>query len=140
MPDLVNPFLKEGNIDIKRRSDYMFDPEPKAHLVINKLYPILSLLSVHGIRLFVWLVCHLRRQQDFKKMDFDTVSKDYPHFCRTTYYKALQELIDNGIIAKRTKGTYWINALLLFHGNRVKYAFDNGIVNLKDKEDEDVSI
>jgi hypothetical protein len=40
---------------------------------------------------------------------------------RTTYYKYLQDLVDNAIIVKHKVNSYWVNPALIFNGNRIEY-------------------
>jgi hypothetical protein len=40
---------------------------------------------------------------------------------RSTYYKYLQEIVDNAIVIKSKSSSYWINPTLVFNGNRIDY-------------------
>jgi Firmicute plasmid replication protein (RepL) len=77
-------------------------------------------LTSPALRLFVYIAYTLPENSDIIHLPYKKVAK-HLGLSLPTYYKAVNELAENQIIAKQKKEYYWINPVHLFNGNKINF-------------------
>lgn len=142
---LKNPFLSSFSIKVKRkktirRSIGDTDDETAVilgeHITYNdveidefaKLYHVagssglLKLLSPMGSTLLLFILFNLKQDDDWIRLrQVDLIHE--LDVSDSSIQKGIKNLMDNGVIAKRSiQSEYWVNPQLIFAGNRKSYA------------------
>ena len=114
-----------NSVNATFHSQIEFEKDPFLKLYNNELnFSIISNLSDTATKLFVYICYNIQKDSDMIELKSSVVMEYAKIKSSTTYYKYLQELIDNAIIARRSNSDYWINPLIFFNGNRVEYYKD----------------
>lgn len=77
-------------------------------------------LKSAGRDLLLYIMYNLKKDEDTIILKPEMVCKKMT-CVRTTYYKAISQLTDVGVICKKHTTEYWINPFYLFKGNRIDY-------------------
>jgi len=72
-------------------------------------------------KLFLYIAYTLEKNSDVIYINAEKAMEFVGIKSPTTYYKYVQELIDNAIITRKSNSEYWINPLFLFNGNRIEF-------------------
>lgn len=139
---MANPFLKVVNLTIYKRkvTEYLVSKGDVNKVVSEmsqtqewekdkyiKVYvddPIINLykeLTPASCKLVLYVQLNLLYNTDQIELNTEDCMRFLGVESRTTYYKYLQELVDNAILSKCKGSNYWINPLLIFNGNRIEY-------------------
>lgn len=89
---------------------------------------IIKNLNVPALRLFVYIIINIGIKKDYVFLQRKTCLEfaGYNEKSKKSYYSALQELIDLGVIAESTvDNKYWVNPNVLFNGSRVDLFKEN---------------
>jgi phage shock protein PspC (stress-responsive transcriptional regulator) len=79
-------------------------------------------LSKTAQRVFKVVLAVCGKDTDSIFLNFMIVSKEDPSFPESTFYRGLQELLENEFLAySDIPNKFWINPHLFFNGNRVKF-------------------
>ena len=139
-----NPFLQSIKLTVYMKQNRLSvfdtkgnDPNSvKAHFVSQqefekdpfvKLYNDKSFVNIFGqisdtaSKMFLYIAYNLPPNKDIIALNQESVMKFVGIKSVTTYYKYVQELMDNAVINRRSNSEYWVNPLFLFNGNRVDY-------------------
>lgn len=139
---MKNPFLQSARLKV-------FVTESKMHIIdtkdvstvkatmntqqefekdpFTKLYNDRTFLNVFkqtsdtASKIFLYIAYNLKKETDIIALNAETVMEFVGIKSVTTYYKYIQELIDNAIITRKSNAEYWVNPFFLFNGNRVEY-------------------
>lgn len=93
----------------------------KVHIdlrILEKLYN----KSTHSctVSLFLYITSKLYNKKEQVKLELTKISNE-TGYSISTIRKALKELIDLKVIARRKNEDYWINPILIFKGDRIAY-------------------
>lgn len=85
--------------------------------------PLLMQLSSPGLRVFVWILSHIKPKQDHIILIPNKVSKEIGYAVNKPVHDGINDLLRRGVIARKYTGTrnapgYWINPTIFFNGNR----------------------
>lgn len=69
----------------------------------------------------MYISYNVAKETDIIKLDPVSVMSFVGIKSDTTYYKYIQELIDNAVIARKNNREYWINPVFIFNGDRLKF-------------------
>jgi hypothetical protein len=95
----------------------------------TKVYNDSSIINLYkeltptACKLVIFIQLNLPKNIDIIDLR-SNVCMEFLGVSKATYYKSLQELIDNAIVTKYKTNTYWINPVLIFNGDRIKYYKD----------------
>lgn len=141
---MINPFLANSEFNLKvvdvyhRRyktiKEYSIVEETTKNIVEKQefinLYKIgncdvytsflFNVLNSQGRDLFLYILANIGRGKDQIKLDYSLLQVKM-NISKNTYYKAVNNLKDNSVIASYRKGIYWINPYFFFRGDRIKY-------------------
>lgn len=81
---------------------------------------LLKLLSPAGCRLYLYVQMKLKEDEDFLNLKREKVAKELD-VSLPTVSLALANLMEHGVLAKKSQSEYWINPYILFKGNRLEY-------------------
>lgn len=99
-----------------------FEKDPFTKLYNDK--PFLNVFkqtSDTASKVFLYIAYNLKRDTDVIELNAESVMEFVGIKSTTTYYKYIQELIDNAVITRKSNSEYWVNPLFLFNGNRIDY-------------------
>lgn len=85
---------------------------------------IISNLTPNGCKLFMYLLLKINKGMDTIILDASVVAPAID-LSQSRYYAALTDVIDMGILCKKSVKTYWINPVLFFNGDRKTYVLEN---------------
>lgn len=109
------------SVDEVKRT-YLAEQRRKSSIYQNPYrVELINALTPSGIKLYLWLVMHLERDNDTIEMNHAKVGKALKFSSTRTFYNAVNNLIDLEIIAKKAANEYWINPHYAFNGDRIKY-------------------
>lgn len=77
-------------------------------------------LKSNGRDLLLYIMYNIKKNEDSILLKPDKVCEKMK-ISKPTYYTAIQQLCDIGVICKRHTVEYWINPLYIFKGNRIDY-------------------
>lgn len=135
----INPFILNARITIRVKDKMPPDgpPSPRFyekdrntrfyHAEMMKYFPS---LSSAGANLLMWISCNLQWGKDVIKLDRQAFMDWTKSKSLQTFYNAKKELLDASFIAQYQGSEYWINPMRIFCGDRLKYAWDNEIVEV----------
>ena len=133
-PKPTNPFLSESHVKVRLNegggSPFFYEQDSKVSIYPEVIRAILPLLNAYGLILFMHLITKVRWNQDWLRLDQATFAAETGRTSKDFFYKAIDNLMEAGVLADRKKGTYWLNPWIIFRGNRIKYAQENKIINL----------
>lgn len=139
---MKNPFLQSIKLKVIIKSDKMqvIDTKDVASIhgtftmdhkfeadTFTKLYNDKPFLNVFRItsdtacKIFMYIAYNLNRNTDIIKISTEEVMIFVGIKSLATYYKYIQEMIDNAIIARKSNSEYWVNPLFLFNGDRIAF-------------------
>jgi len=99
-----------------------FEKDPFIKIYNDKLFfNVFQRTSDTASKIFLYIVYTLQKDTDLVYLNAQEVMNFVGIKSVTTYYKYIQELMDNAIITRRSNSEYWINPLFLFNGNRIEY-------------------
>jgi predicted transcriptional regulator len=76
-----------------------------------------------GRDLLLYVIYNIKEKQDWIDLKVDKIRSEMG-ISRATYYSAISQLIDVGIICKKIKSEYWVNPIYIFKGNRLEFYKD----------------
>jgi hypothetical protein len=92
---------------------------PRVTLYTEGLLNMFLGLSPAGKDMLMYILVHLRYDQDYLELDEEKYMSD-TEAGRATFYRAKVELTNRVIIPRLSrKGTYWINPMYMFRGQRM---------------------
>lgn len=77
-------------------------------------------LKSSGRDLLLYIIYNIQKDDDTINLSADKLYKEMS-ISKSTYYTAISQLIDVGIICKKNNSTYWVNPFYIFKGNRIDY-------------------
>lgn len=145
---IKNPFLQSARLRyfIKQDQKTVFDThgsEPtsvKGHFITQqefekdpfiKLYNDKSFFNVFkqtsdtASKIFLYIAYTIPKDKDSMILIPEDVMGFVGIKSVTTYYKYIQELMDNAVIARRSNSEYWVNPHFIFNGNRIAFYKEN---------------
>lgn len=87
----------------------------------SKIKNIYKDLNPISCKIVLYIQLNLKKKTDYIELNTDKVMDFTKIESKTTYYKYIQELIDNAVIAKYKNSVYWINPELIFNGDRISF-------------------
>lgn len=102
---------------------------------VSRQIGLIKELSAPGCRMLLYVQAKLKSGCDYINLKRDKVATDLEASESSIGY-GIQNLIDCGVLCKKSQSEYWINPLILFNGNRKQYFLDNApdhIHYIKDK-------
>ena len=112
------------NVSIKGSFSFtkQFEVDHYIKLYTNgNLSNVFSQISDTACKLFLYISYNVAKETDIIKLDPVSVMSFVGIKSDTTYYKYIQELIDNAVIARKNNREYWINPVFIFNGDRLKF-------------------
>lgn len=109
--------------DVKTEiSSFLMEAQEKTSVyrysyVINTLF---KCLNSSGRDLLLYIIYKLPKDQDWIVLKYDKVLTEMG-ISRGTLSRAIQNLVDNAYIIKKSQSEYWINPTLLYKGSRLSY-------------------
>lgn len=73
-----------------------------------------------GRDILLYIIYNVKENEDVINLKHDRLAKKV-NLSRPTLIKGIQQLIDVGVICKKSQSEYWINPLYVFKGNRINY-------------------
>lgn len=144
MPEPRNPFLASLRIEFvpaKKRSVFFGKNETGKETVdwfyreraektnvykTPEFYHTVPTLDGKALKLFLYITFNLGWGKDRIELDKYRICA-WAQFSQASYYTALGELIDTGVVCKYKGIVFWINPAYLFKGDRFKYASENNV-------------
>lgn len=114
--DGINKFVSKTIEDI----EWEKDPFIKVYTQ-TKIRNIYKLLNPISCKIVLYIQLNLKKKTDYIELNTESVMEFTNIDSKTTYYKYIQELIENAVIAKYKNGMYWINPELIFNGDRIEF-------------------
>ena len=96
-------------------------------------------LSVAGCRMLLYIQMKLKSEHDYIELKRTTVAKDLG-ISENSASLGIYNLVDNGVLAKKSQSEWWINPFILFNGNRLKYVKENNPKAIKAVDDYNPTI
>lgn len=87
--------------------------QPSLDFLFKRLKPA-------GRDLFLYISMTLRKNKDYIELSRSKVCEDMGT-SRVTFFNAVKQLTEEGIICKKTVTEHWINPMFIFHGDRIGY-------------------
>lgn len=111
-----------SNVRAIMNTQQEFEKDPFTKLYNEKSFMnVFKQTSDTASKIFLYIAYNLKKDSDIISLNADTVMEFVGIKSTTTYYKYIQELIDNAVITRKSNSEYWVNPLFLFNGNRVDY-------------------
>lgn len=99
-----------------------FEKDPFTKIYNEKAFMnVFKQTSDTASKIFLYIAYNLKQETDVILLNAESVMEFVGIKSTTTYYKYIQELIDNAVITRKSNSEYWVNPLFLFNGNRVEY-------------------
>lgn len=115
---------EQGINTVGFKSEMKIEWEKDAHINLYKSPQIINLhklLTPLGGKLFLYVSLHLPKNSELITFDYSKALEFLGIKSVNTLYKAIQELVEYGIINKKKTTTFWINPNVIFNGNRLDY-------------------
>lgn len=87
--------------------------QPSLDFLFHKLKPA-------GRDLFLYITLKLKKNKDYIDLQRAVVCEEMGT-SRVTFFNAVKQLTEEGIICKKTVTEHWINPMFIFHGDRIGY-------------------
>jgi hypothetical protein len=99
-----------------------FEDDPFTKVYNSKQFNnVFKMTTDTACKMFIFIVYNLPKNQDLIILDSTEVMEFVGIKSLATYYKYIQELIDNAVIARKTHSEYWVNPFFIFNGNRLSF-------------------
>jgi hypothetical protein len=89
-------------------------------------YELLPTLQPKSHLLILYIIMNLGWGMDRMELNREKICT-WGGFSAASYYTALGELIDCGVVCKYKNSVFWINPAYFFKGDRFKYASENNV-------------
>ena len=118
----ITEFEGSGNvISNMLNSLFLYEQTPKVSLYkIGYIRNLMLSLQPQSVRLFLYIAYTLKKDEDVIHLPLKKVKKTLG-VSNPTYYRAISELSDCQILAKKSREYYWINPVFLFYGNKIAF-------------------
>lgn len=101
----------------------------------DSCFELIKKLDSNGKTMFLYIQQVLKKNSDVIELSPDDYKKFANVTSSKTFYNAVDQLVDNSIIAKLKTHKYWVNPFVVFNGDRIEKYPDNveivAKVNLK---------
>lgn len=81
---------------------------------------LLKEMNAIGCRMYLYVQAKLKPEYDYIYLKREKVMKDL-ELSHTSVGSGIQNLVDVGILCKKSQSEYWINPVVLFNGDRKQY-------------------
>jgi hypothetical protein len=143
MPEPKNPFISSLRIEFvvgkatsyyrgkfdtgKETTDFFYRERVEKTCVYKtpEFYNLIPTLKSSSKDLLLFIVVNLGWGKDLIRLDRDRF-REWTGGSVQTFYNAVGELVDCGVITRYKGADYWINPMYFFKGNRLNYARENG--------------
>lgn len=115
---------KEGAAGAPKRmftDSYLLEKQTKVSVYQHPSMTLLfKQLRPAGRDLFLYISMTLKKNKDYIELSRSKVCEDMGT-SRVTFFNAIKQLTEAGIICKKGVTEHWINPMFLFHGDRIGY-------------------
>ena len=136
---VINVFYKKLKVGQSTGGGTLYESKPVETDKRVTLYPEYACeaflaVGTNAQKLLFYILLHLVHNQDYLQLKESDVAPELG-ISRSSYYRALAELIEYNVIASRIqrKHTYWINPRMFFAGNRLS-VYSDRVVKVNDPE------
>lgn len=103
-------------------TQHEFEKDPFIKLYNDKsFFNVFKQTSDTASKIFLYIAYTIPKDKDSIVLNPEDVMGFVGIKSVTTYYKYIQELMDNAVIARRSNSEYWVNPHFVFNGNRIDF-------------------